>query len=116
MREEVWRRTATIPSGLVEISGDRKEALGAEEPAVGYFRQPACAQRLRKFSAHHLERVGMVDGPISLAAAGFVISGKHGDTLKQGRLAGAVFTDDDGDRPIETQFEVIVQERQAERI
>src|SRR5450631_4926174 len=46
MREEVRRRTATVARGLVEISGDRKEALGAKEPAVGYFWQPACAQRL----------------------------------------------------------------------
>src|SRR6266852_7414300 len=39
----------TRPS-LVEISGNGKEGLGPEEPAVGYFRQPACAQRLRKLS------------------------------------------------------------------
>src|SRR5216684_4379136 len=58
----------------------------------------------------------MIDGPMALAAAGFVISGEHGYSFQQRRLAGAVFTDDDRDRPVETQFEVIVQERQAERI
>src|SRR5450631_293105 len=56
----------------------------------------------------------MIDGPITLAAAGFIISGEHGDPFQQRRLAGAVFTDDDGDGTIETQLKIILQERQTE--
>ena len=58
----------------------------------------------------------MVDRHVSLAAAGFVIASQHGDAFQQRRFAGAVLADDDGDRPVETQFEFIAQERQAERI
>jgi hypothetical protein len=58
----------------------------------------------------------MIDRPIALAAAGFVISREHGYSFQQRGFAGAVFTDDDGDRSIETQLEVVAQERKAERI
>ncbi len=58
----------------------------------------------------------MVDWHITLAAAGFVVASEHGDRFQEGGFAGAVFADDDGDGPIETQFEIIAQERQAERI
>src|SRR5260221_13460289 len=58
----------------------------------------------------------MIDGPVALAAAGFVISGEHRDAFEQSGFAGAVFTGDDRDRLVETQLEVIVQERKAERI
>src|ERR1700676_4362285 len=58
----------------------------------------------------------MVDGPVALAAAGVVKAGEHRDPPKQGGFAGPVFTGDDRDRPIETQLEVIVQERQTKRI
>src|SRR4030088_1930860 len=58
----------------------------------------------------------MIDGPISFAATGFIISGEHRNPLEQRGFAGPVFTDDDGDVSIETQIEVIVQERKAERI
>ncbi len=58
----------------------------------------------------------MIDRPIALAAAGFVISGEHGDAFQQRGFAGAVLTDDDRDRPIKAQFEIIVQKGQAKRI
>src|SRR5437879_650442 len=58
----------------------------------------------------------MIDGPIALAAAGFVKSRENGDPFKQGGFTGAVFTDDDRDRPVETQLEIVSQERKAERI
>ncbi len=58
----------------------------------------------------------MIDRHVALAAAGFVIAGQHRDPFEEGGFAGAVFADDDGDRPVETQFEIIAQERQAERI
>src|SRR5437868_1532618 len=58
----------------------------------------------------------MIDRPVALAAAGFVISGEHGYPFKERRLTGAVFADDDGDGLIETQLEVIVQEGKTERI
>jgi hypothetical protein len=53
---------------------------------------------------------------IALAAAGLVISGEHRDSFEQGGFTGAVLTGDDGDRSIETQLELVAQERQTERI
>ena len=58
----------------------------------------------------------MVDRHVSLAAAGFVIASQHGDAFQQRRFAGAVLADDDGDGAIEAQFEIVAQQRQAERI
>jgi len=58
----------------------------------------------------------MVDRHVSLAAAGFVIAGEHRDTFEQGRLSGAVFADDDRDRAIKAQFEIVAQHGKAERI
>src|SRR5258707_5483521 len=58
----------------------------------------------------------MIDRHITFAAAGFVISREHRDPLEQSGFAAAVFADDDGDRPVETQLEIIVQERKAEWI
>jgi hypothetical protein len=58
----------------------------------------------------------MIDRPITLAAAGLVVAGEHGDPFQESGFAGPVFTDDDGDGSIETQFEVVLQERKAERI
>jgi hypothetical protein len=55
----------------------------------------------------------MIDGPVALAATSFVISGEHRDAFKQSGFAGAVFADDDGDRPVETQFEISAQERKT---
>ncbi len=51
-----------------------------------------------------------------LAAAGFVKPGHYGNGLEQSRFAGAVFADDDGDRPIEVEIKPVAQERKAERI
>src|SRR4029453_13136872 len=93
-----------------------KEALGAKEPTLGDFWKPGCTQRFRKLSTHGLARIGMIDRPVALAAAGLVITGQNGDALEQGGFAGAVFTGNDGNGSIETQLELIVQERQAERI
>jgi hypothetical protein len=58
----------------------------------------------------------MIDRRVTLSAAGLVIAGEHGDALEQRRFAGAVLADDDGDGAIKAQFEVVAQERQAERI
>src|SRR5229473_6154836 len=58
----------------------------------------------------------MIDRPITLAAAGFVIAGEHGNPFQESGFAGPVLTDDDGDGPIETQLKIILQERKAERI
>ena len=58
----------------------------------------------------------MIHRPIALAAAGFVIAGEHGDPFEQGRFAGAVFADDDGDGAIELSSKLALQERQAKRI
>jgi hypothetical protein len=101
---------------FIQIARDGEETFRAEEPSIGDFGQPARTQRLRKISARGLDGVGMIDRPIALAAPGFVISRKHSYPLKQRGFAGAVFTDNDRDRPVETQLEVVVQERKAERI
>jgi hypothetical protein len=58
----------------------------------------------------------MVHRTVTLAAAGFVISGKYGDPFEHGGFAGAVLADDDGDRPIEAEFEFVLQKRKAKRI
>src|SRR6266851_10458827 len=116
MGEEIGRGAAAIPGSRVEISGDRKKAFGPEEPPIGDFGQPTGAKHLRKLSAHFFERPGMIDRHIALAAAGFVIAGEHADPLEQSGFSGAVFTDDDGDRPIETQLELVQQEWQTKRI
>jgi hypothetical protein len=58
----------------------------------------------------------MINRPIAPAAPGLVIAGQHGYSFKQRRLPRAVLTDDDGDRPVKTQLEVVAQEWQAERI
>ena len=58
----------------------------------------------------------MIDRHVALAAAGFVVSGEHGNPFQQRRFAGTVFADDDRDRPVETQFEIIAQQREAKRI
>ena len=43
----------------------------------------------------------MIDRPITLAAAGFVIAGEHGNPFQESRFAGPVFTNDDGDGTVE---------------
>jgi hypothetical protein len=53
----------------------------------------------------------MIDRTIALAAAGFVIASQYGDPFEQCGFAGAVLAGDDGDRPIETQLEIIQQKR-----
>src|SRR5260370_12402207 len=58
----------------------------------------------------------MIERHIALAAAGFVIAGEHGDPFQKSGFAGPVLTDDDGDRPVETQLKIILQERKTERI
>src|ERR1700749_2117501 len=100
MREEVGGWTADG----VKISRDREKTLRAEEPALGDPWQPARAQRVRQFSAHHFERVGMIDSPVALAAAGAVIARERGDALEQRRFAGAVLADDDGDGAVEAKL------------
>ena len=58
----------------------------------------------------------MIDRHIPLGAAGFVEPGKDGNPFEQRRFACTVLPDDDRDRPVETEFEIIAQQREAERI
>jgi hypothetical protein len=58
----------------------------------------------------------MIDRHVTVAAAGFVIAREHGDSFQQGGFARAVFTNDDSDGAIETQLELVPQERKAKRI
>ena len=58
----------------------------------------------------------MIERPITLAAACFIVAGKDGNALEQGRFSGAVLTDDNGDGVVEIDFESGPQKRQAERI
>src|SRR5205823_10029162 len=60
--------------------------------------------------------VGMIDGAIALATAGFVIAREHRNALQQRRFAGPVLPSDDGDGSIETQLESVPQKGQAKRI
>src|SRR6185437_9983068 len=114
--EEVRRSSPSALPHLIEISGDREKTLGAEEPAVGDLGQPTGAQRLGEFAAHCLDRIGVIDRHISLAAASLVESDQPGDPLQQGGFAGAVLADDDGDGSIEAELEFVPQKRKAERV
>ena len=59
---------------------------------------------------------GVIDRHVALAAAGFVVAGEHGDAFKKCGFARAVLADDDGDRLVKTQFEIVAQQGKAERI
>src|SRR5713226_7437654 len=58
----------------------------------------------------------MVDSQIALAADVSVPAGDHRDPFQKSQFAAAEYADDDRDRPVETEFEIIAQLRQAERI
>jgi len=58
----------------------------------------------------------MIDRPVAFAPAPTVKAGQRGDALQQGRLPSPVLADDDRNRPLEAQRELIPQKRQAERI
>jgi hypothetical protein len=58
----------------------------------------------------------MIDRHVAFAATSLVISRQHRNAFQQGRFAGAVFTGNDGDGPIEDKLEIVLQKRQAERI
>ena len=57
-----------------------------------------------KFAARLLDRAGMIDRHIALAAAGLVVAGERRDAFEQRRFAGAVLADDDGDGAVETEL------------
>src|SRR5262249_50074807 len=107
VREEIGSNRAAFARGLVEIARYREKTLSPEEPAIGDLRQPARAQRVRELSAHLLHRIGMIDRHVALATTGFVVAGKHRDAFEQRRFADAVLAHDDGDRLVETEFEVV---------
>jgi hypothetical protein len=58
----------------------------------------------------------VVNRHVPLAAAGLVVAGEHGDAFKKCGFARAVLADDDGDRLVKTQFEIVAQQGKAERI
>src|SRR5262245_28837323 len=58
----------------------------------------------------------MIDRHVAFAAAGFVVAGEHGDAFEQRGFTGTVLADDDGDRLVERELELVTQERQAIRI
>lgn len=93
MRKKIQRLRAGIERGCVEVTRHGKEAFGAEEPAIGDLRQPGRAQRLGQRTAHRFQG-GMIDRPITLAAARFIVSGKCRNSFEQRRFPGAVFTDE----------------------
>jgi hypothetical protein len=88
----------------------------AEEPAVADLGQPARAQGSGKAAACDLDSFRVVDRHIALPAAGIVKSRKRGDPFQKRRFARAVLADNDRDRALETQFEIIAQQWEAERI
>jgi hypothetical protein len=94
MRQEIRVRR----SDSVEITRDREKCLRAEEPALRDLRQPAAAQGSRQLAARFLDSLGVIDGPIALAAARLVVTGKRSNSLQQRGFPGAILADDDGDR------------------
>src|SRR3954447_4917919 len=59
MGEEVgrWASSHWIFLGhLVQVSGDREKAFGAEKPAISDFGQPACPQRAGQSTSHFFQR------------------------------------------------------------
>jgi len=55
----------------------------------------------------------MIHRTMAFGAARLVKAGQHGDAFQQRGFARPVLADDDGDWPVETQFEVVAQERQV---
>ena len=112
--EEIRRCSATNARNgfgidLIQVSRDREKTLRPEEPAVGDLWQPTGAQRLGELATHRLDRVGVIDRPISLAATGLVESHQPGDPFQQGRFAGAVLADNDGDGAVKAELELVLQ-------
>jgi hypothetical protein len=108
---------AGVARSLIEISGNREEALGAEEPALPDLRQPTRPQRVGHCPAPLFEGPGMVDRAIPRATPALVEAGEHGDTFEQRRVPRAVLADDDRHRPVEGEFKAgFAKQRQAERI
>jgi hypothetical protein len=115
MGKEIWWGwpKRVVQSGLIQISCHREKTLGAKEPAVCDFRQPTCAQRFRKRTAHLLQRLRMIDRPVALAA-GVVVAGERRDALQDSRLSRAVLADDDGDRSFEAKLKIFPENGKAE--
>src|SRR5438270_7629382 len=114
--KEVRRAASRAYGRFVEIARDRKETFSTKKPAIGDLRKPTCAQRLRKVATTRLQGIGMINGPVALAATSFIKADEHGYSLQKRGFAGAIFADDDGNRPIEIQFKIVAQKRQAEWI
>src|SRR5207237_496228 len=103
-------------AALSRYRATKKKTLRAKKPAIADLRQPACAQSLRELAAHLLARFRMIDRHVTLASARIVVAAKRGDALEYGRLPGAVLSNDDRDRGVEGELEIIREDRQAKRI
>jgi hypothetical protein len=58
----------------------------------------------------------MIDGHIAFASSGIIVPGDRGYSLQKREFASAIFTHHDGNRVVEIEFEISLEERQAERI
>ena len=99
----------------VEAVGAKVRYLPAYSPDLNPI-EMAFSKLKKALRKGDLDRIGMIDRPIALAAAGFVIPRQHRDPLKQGGFAGAVFAGNDGDGTIEAQLKVVLEKRQAKWI
>src|SRR5258706_4010649 len=93
------------------LATEKKLSARKNQPLVIFGSQPA-----RSAFESCPPIFSSADRQVTVAAAGFVITGEHGDPFQQGGFAGAIFTDDDGDGAIKAQLELIPQERKAKRI
>ena len=116
VREKVGRRRVYIKSRSIQIARHGEKAFCTEEPTVGDLGKPRGAECLGERAAHYLDGIRVIDGPIALTAAGFVISGQHRNPFEQRRFPRPVFSNDDGNRPVEIEFESVMEERQTKRI
>src|SRR4029077_3069587 len=91
VREKVRRGLVGINRRAIEVARDRKEALGLEEPAVRYLRQPTGTKPLCEKASRPLDSARVVERHISLAAACIVVPCQRRDAFQNGRFAGAVF-------------------------
>src|SRR4051794_30992302 len=74
MREKVRRGLVGINRRAIEVARDGKEALGLEEPAVRYLRQPTGTKPLCEKASCPLDSARMVERHISFAATRIVVS------------------------------------------
>jgi hypothetical protein len=67
-------------------------------------------------AATGFDRTRMIDGRVAFASSGIIVPGDRGYSLQKRGFASAIFTHHDGNRVVEMEFEISLEERQTERI